>query len=190
MDVKDFDMPEHGKFVAEYFKNNMVGIHAYRAVYGEDLDYMSAAAGASRLLKNVKVSAAIQEMIKRQIMDANELLARVSELGRSEHGKYLKEDGTVDLKKLVKDGKGHLVKGIRDTKYGRAYDFHDPKAYLELQGKYLALWKERIEIESAYQREILQLLKGGDVTPEQAKAVLGETEFKRLYEGSFEDIDG
>jgi len=189
MKVEDFDTPKHAEFVANFFKLNMNATRAYKATYGQELDDNTAAANASRLLTNAKVSEAVHKRIKANIMEADELLFRVSEFARSEHGQYLKTDGTVDVAKLVEDGKAHLVKGIRETKYGRAYDFHDPKQYLELQGKYLALWKERIEIDSAYQREILQLLKNGDVTQKQAMEVLGETEFRRLYQGSFEDVD-
>jgi len=182
MNPKDFDNPRHAEFVAAYFKNNMIGVHAYRAVYGKDMDYMVAAVNASNLLKNPKVSAAIQKMVKERVMGADELLARVSEFASSEHGRYIGEDGTVDIVGMVRDGKAHLIKSIKETKYGTVYEFHDPKAYQELQGKYLALWKEKIEIESAYEREILELLKNGDITKEQAVKVLGEDEAKRIIE--------
>jgi hypothetical protein len=180
MKIEDFDTPEHAAFVAKYFKLNMNGTRAYLAVYGEDLDYMGAAASASRLLKNAKVSAAIKAELRNRIMEADEILARLSEMGKAAHSEYIKDDGTVDIKRMVQDGKAHLIKGIKRTKYGDVYEFHDTKSALELHGKYYALWKDKFEIEvSPLESETLQFLKNGDVTPEQVLKVLGDNDRTR-----------
>ena len=180
MKIEDFDTPEHAAFVAEYFKKNMNGTRAYRAVYGEDLDYMSAAASASRLLKNVKVSAAIKSELQSRILSQEEILSRLAEMGQSAHSQYIKEDGTVDIKQMVKDGNAHLIKGIKRTKYGDVYEFHDAKSALELHGKYWAMWKEKYEIElSPLESEVVTLLKNGDVTADQVLKTLGDNDRTR-----------
>lgn len=184
MKVEDFDKPEHAAFVAEYFKLNMNGTRAYRSVYGEDLDYMSAATSASRLLKNVKVSAAIKNELQNRIMQADEILARLSEMGKSAHAQYIMPNGSVDIARMVDDGNAHLIKGIKRTKHGDVYEFHDAKSALELHGKYYAMWKDKFEISSPLEKEVLQMLKNGDVTSEQVKEVLGESAARRVIEAA------
>lgn len=180
MKTSDFDVPEHAAFVAEYFKRNMNGTRAYQAVYGQDLDYMSAAASASRLLKNVKVAAAIKAELQSRILSTEEILSRLAEMGQSAHTEYIKEDGTVDIKRMVQDGKAHLIKGIKRTKYGDVYEFHDAKSALELHGKYYAMWKDKFEIQqSPLESEVLQLLKNGDVTADQVLKTLGDNDRTR-----------
>lgn len=180
MKVDDFDTPEHAAFVAKYFKLNMNGTRAYKAVYGQDLSDESAATSASRLLRNVKVSAAIKAELQNRILSAEEILARLAEMGQSAHAQYVKEDGTVDIKQMVKDGNAHLIKGIKETKYGRMYEFHDAKSALELHGKYYAMWKDKFEVDiSPLESETLQFLKNGDVTPEQVLKVLGDNDRTR-----------
>lgn len=180
MKIEDFDTPEHAAFVAKYFKLNMNGTRAYLAVYGENLDYMGAAASASRLLKNAKVAAAIENELKTRIMKDTEILARLAEMGKSAHAEYIMPDGGVDIKRMVEDGNAHLIKGIKRTKYGDVYEFHDAKSALELHGKYYALWKDKFEIEvSPLESETLQFLKNGDVTDEQVLKVLGDNDRTR-----------
>jgi len=145
---------------------------------------MSAAASASRLLKNVKVAAAIKSTLKARILSTEEILARLAEMGQSAHADYVKEDGTVDIKKMVNDGNAHLIKGIKETKYGRVYEFHDAKSALELHGKYYAMWKDKFEIQqSPLECEVLQFLKNGDITAEQVLKTLGDNDrTRRLIE--------
>lgn len=180
MKVEDFDTPEHAAFVAEYFKKNMNGTRAYRAVYGENLDDNTAASSASRLLRNAKVSAAIKTELQNRILSTEEILARLAEMGQSAHAAYIEDNGTVNIKKMVADGNAHLIKGIKETKYGRVYEFHDAKSALELHGKYYAMWKDKFEIEqSPLESEVLQLLKNGDVTADQVLKTLGDNDRTR-----------
>lgn len=180
MKVNDFDTPKHAAFVAEYFKRNMNGTRAYQAVYGENLSDESAAASASALLRNPKVSAAVKAELKSRIMEADEILARLSEMGKAAHAEYIMSDGSVDIARMVKDGKAHLIKGIKRTKHGDVYEFHDTKSALELHGKYYALWKDKFEVQmSPLESEVVTLLKNGDVTVEQVLKTLGDNDRTR-----------
>lgn len=180
MKQSDFDKPEHAQFVVNYFKLNMNQTRAYLATYGENLDYYGAAASANRLLKNAKVSTAIKAELQSRILSQEEILSRLAEMGRSAHAQYIKEDGTVDIKQMVKDGNAHLIKGIKKTKYGDVYEFHDAKSALELHGKYWAMWKDKYEIEmSPLESEVVTLLKNGDVTAEQVLKTLGDNDRTR-----------
>lgn len=179
MNIDDFDTPKHAQFVANYFKKNMNGTRAYKETYGDNLSDESAAASASQLLRNPKVSQAVKNHLRNNIMEADEILFRLSEMGQSAHSEYITEDGTVDISRLVKDGKAHLIKGVKKTKYGMVYEFHDAKSALELHGKYYAMWKDRVQVESGLESEVMQHYKDGTITAEQAKELLGDNERTR-----------
>jgi len=72
----------------------------------------------------------IESRLSELVMSANEALARLSEMARGEWGKYVREDGTLDIRQLVQDGKGYLVKKIKETKDGREYEFYDAQRAL------------------------------------------------------------
>lgn len=180
MKPSDFDTPKHAEFVVNYFKLNMNATRSYKATYGDELSDNSAAASASALLRNPKIAAAIKAELKSRILSQEEILSRLAEMGQSAHSQYIKEDGTVDIKQMVKDGNAHLIKGIKRTKYGDVYEFHDAKSALELHGKYWAMWKEKYEIElSPLESEVVTLLKNGDVTAEQVLKTLGDNDRTR-----------
>jgi hypothetical protein len=81
------------------------------------------------------------------VMDADEALARISEMARGEWGKYVKEDGTLDIQKLVADGKGYLVKKIRETRDGKEYEFYDAQGALRDIAKIHGKFVDRSEVD-------------------------------------------
>src|SRR5690606_12450797 len=80
-------------------------------------------------------------------MSADEVLVRLAEQARSAHGAYLSETGGIDMARLLADGKGHLVKGIKQTAYGRNIEFYDAQAALVHIGKHHKLFTEKVEHE-------------------------------------------
>ncbi len=56
----------------------------------------------------------------------------------------------VDIDKLRKDGVGHLVKKIKQTKSGIEIEWHDTMRALELIGKHHALFTDRVELEATF----------------------------------------
>lgn len=105
----------------------------------------------SRLLSNVDIKSYINQRLAEKVMSADEVLTRLAEQARGEHGKYLLPNG-VDMAALITDGKAHLVKGIKETKYGTDIEFYDAQAALVHIGKHLGLFKERIDITSGDER--------------------------------------
>lgn len=79
------------------------------------------------------------------VMSADEALIRLSEIARGEWSHYVTRDGTVDIAKLVEDGKAHLISEIRDTKEGRQYRFCDMQAALVKIGDHHGLFPNRHE---------------------------------------------
>jgi hypothetical protein len=77
-------------------------------------------------------------------MSANEVLDRLAEQARAAYSAYLTVDG-VDLQRMVDDGKAHLIKGIKDTQYGRVIEFHDAQTALVTIGKHHKLWTDNVQ---------------------------------------------
>jgi phage terminase small subunit len=99
--------------------------------------------------KIAKFAEEIAARLDEMAMSADEALARISEMARGEWGKYVTEAGVLDIVKLVADGKGYLVKKVRETKDGREYEFYDAQRALETMAKHHGLLVERAEITGA-----------------------------------------
>lgn len=97
---------------------------------------------ASYLLTILDIADEIERRIAEKAMSADEVLTRLAEIGRAEYSQYLKNDGTVNLAQLLAGGKGHLVKGIKETKYGKQVEFYDSQRALVDIGKHHGLFTE------------------------------------------------
>jgi phage terminase small subunit len=136
--------PKQRAFVEEYLIDFNGTRAAERAGYRGNDGVL--AAQASRLLKNVKVADRIAEHFKNRAMSADEVLSRLAEQARADHTQYLEKDGTVDLPRLIMDGKAHLVKSTHWDKDGRlVVKFHDTQSALALIGKHHKLFADRME---------------------------------------------
>ena len=127
-------------FVAEYLKCWNASEAARRAGYSEH----TASEQGSRLLANVSISAEIERRKAEITMSADEVLARLTEQGRAAYSGYFTADGTVDLGKMISDGKGHLIKKVKPTQWGKEIEFYDAQAALALLAKANGL--DRIEV--------------------------------------------
>lgn len=101
----------------------------------------------NRLLSNVDVQAEIQHRLQEMQMDSDEVLTRLAEQARGEGALYVREDGRVDIAALVRDGKAHLVKRIKETKDGRDVEFYDAQAALVHIGRHHVLFTDKYEID-------------------------------------------
>jgi phage terminase small subunit len=97
-------------------------------------------------LHNPVVMELVEQLKAERLMPRDEVLQRLAEQARAEYSTYLRADGTVDLQRLLDDGKGHLVKGVKwDRNGNRAVEFYDAHAALVDVGKHLGLFAERME---------------------------------------------
>jgi hypothetical protein len=99
---------------------------------------------ADQVLKRPRVREVILKAAG-NVMPASEVLSRLTTQARSVYADYIDEDGRVDLVRLKRDGRMHLIKAIRPGKYGNTIEFMDSQKALELLGKYYALWTDRVE---------------------------------------------
>jgi phage terminase small subunit len=128
-------------FVEEYLRC-WNATDAYQAIYPKS-SRDGARASAARLLANVSIAEEIQRRVDERAMSANEVLDRLAEQARAAYSAYLTVDG-VDLQRMVDDGKAHLIKGIKDTQYGRVIEFHDAQTALVTIGKHHKLWTDNV----------------------------------------------
>lgn len=131
---------KHQEFINQYIACYFNGTEAYRRVYPKS-SYDAARADAARLLANANIAEEIQRRLDELIMGKDEVLTRLAEHARAEQSRYLRPNG-VDLEALIRDGKAHLVKGIKETAHGRVVEFHDAQAALVHIGKHHKLFSE------------------------------------------------
>lgn len=130
--------PKQQVFVEEYLKTWNASEAARRA------EYAKPGQQGHRLLKNVEIDEEIQRRLAELTMSADEVLTRLAEQARAEQSRYLTPGG-VNLEMLIRDGKGHLVKGIKETKYGRDVEFYDAQAALVHIGKRHGLFSDKVD---------------------------------------------
>lgn len=97
-------------------------------------------------LKRAEVRKAIRDFLQEKAMTAEEVIARLSEQARGEYAEYLLPNGTVDLPRMLEDGKGHLIKGYKQTQNGLQVEFYDSQTALSLVGKHLMLFTEKVDM--------------------------------------------
>lgn len=127
-------------FIAEYVRCWNASEAARRAGYNGK----SNVAGA-QLLANPSIAAEIERRKALLIMAAEEVAVRLTEQAKASYAEYFNEYGGVDLDRLLKDGKGHLIKKIKPTKEGLEIEFYDAQAALVQIGKIHKLFVERQE---------------------------------------------
>jgi phage terminase small subunit len=125
-------------------------VEAYLATWNaseaaRQADYAKPGQQGHRLLKNVEIEAEIKQRIAEKAMTADEVLVRLAEQARNEHGAYISTSGAIDLRRLIADGKGHLIKGIKRTQFGDNIEFYDAQAALVHIGKHHGLFTDKVE---------------------------------------------
>lgn len=106
-------------------------------------------ANACRLLKKPEIRTAISERLKESAMSADEVLARLTEMGRGIGTCFWEQDGEGRLRlkvdAVLEAGLGHLIHEVADTEHGQKIKFYDAQAALVQLGRYHKLFSERME---------------------------------------------
>lgn len=132
-------------FVREYLTCWNATEAARRAEYSGN-DKTLASVGWENLRKP-EIAAEIKARLAERVMSADEVLDRFSEQARAAYSRYLTPDGTVDLHRLIADGKAHLIKKIKPGRYGNEIEFYDAHSARELLGKHHKLWADKLEVD-------------------------------------------
>jgi phage terminase small subunit len=138
------ELNEKQKQFCVFFIKKHNATKAYMQAYG--VDYMTAAAAASRLLKNVKIRAFIEmlknEKLNQMYFSADDLVQRYMDIAFADVGDVatFTEEGI----QLRDNFDPTTVKSIKDTKYGYAIQMQDPFKAMEWLDKYFEINPEHI----------------------------------------------
>lgn len=143
-------------FIEEYLKCWNATEAARRAEYAHPRRQ------GSRLLTFVDIKDVIEQRLAEAAMEANEVLARLSEQARCAYAEYINEKGEVDLIAMKRDDRMYLIAGVKETNYGKQIQFHDGQHALIKIGEYHNLFKQGIELSGGP----LVIQYTGNVNPE------------------------
>lgn len=158
---------KHQHFVNEYLKC-WNGTQAYLAAY-PNVTYETASVNASDLLRNTKVSSAIQARIEENAMSANEVLHRLARHGRATLEDFItvnengwkvdlhkaQQSGKLDiLKKITRTEKTITVKDREETTVTTAIELHDVQNALTLLGKNLGVFSDQLKLINELERAL------------------------------------
>ena len=128
-------------FVEEYLKCWNASEAARRAGYSP----RSAASIGWENLRKPEIEQQIARRIEEQVMSVNELLMRLAQQARAEYAAYIRPDGTFDLEGITREGRAHLIKSVKPTRYGLQIEFYDAQNALIQLARHQGLFTERIE---------------------------------------------
>lgn len=163
------EQPDHLKAVEKYLDNIVTTLTPQERMFvlhwlaGESKTRAAEVAGyanpdkqGSRLSKRKKIVAAVDEYFRIQEMPKMEVVARLSQQARAEYASYLSvrtneggvEELTLNLEKLIADGKGHLIKKISRSRSGdQVIEFYDAHTALVDIGRYHGIFKDNVKID-------------------------------------------
>lgn len=125
--------------------------------------YKNAKRAAWRIMQVPEVQDEIERRMAEAGLRANEVLARLAEQARiniadfiifdtlpvyDELGNWVGENKTFTLNTDIIKDKGHLIKRIKNTRYGPEIELHDSQIALIQVGKAIGALTERIDITS------------------------------------------
>jgi phage terminase small subunit len=163
---------EKQKIFANEYLIDLNATRAYRVAYPSVKKDETAAAAATRMLRNVKVAAYIQERMrerqKRTEITQDRVLQELAAIAFAKATDYAEvEDGQVIIKDTVNldEQQVKAIAGIKEGKYGIEVKLNDKEKALELLGRHLGMFKDRMEVSGLEEEkkklgDILDQLRG------------------------------
>ena len=165
-------MTEKQKIFANEYLIDLNATRAYRVAYPSVKKDETAAAAATRMLRNVKVAAYIQERMrerqKRTEITQDRVLQELAAIAFAKATDYAEvEDGQVIIKDTVNldEQQVKAIAGMKEGKYGIEVKLNDKEKALELLGRHLGMFKDRMEVSGLEEEkkklgDILDQLRG------------------------------
>lgn len=166
-------MTEKQKIFADEYLIDLNATRAYKVAYPRVKNDETAAAAAARLLKNVKVVTYIEKRMqdrqKRTEVTQDRVIeelaaiafARATDFAQIVNGNVVLTD-TADLT----ESQTKAIAGIKEGKFGIELKLNDKEKALELLGRHLGMFKDRLEVSGLDEEknkldDILQQMRGG-----------------------------
>jgi phage terminase small subunit len=132
-------------FIEVYLESWNASEAARRAGYSP----RSAASIGWENLRKPEIEQEIARRIEEQVMSVNEILMRLAQQARAEYAAYIRPDGTFDLEGITREGRAHLIKSVKPTRYGLQVEFYDAQNALIQVARHQGLFAERTEATTA-----------------------------------------
>lgn len=158
-------------FVNAYLRTFNATKAAKEAGYSEHTAYSQGA----RLLKNAEIAAYVHARLEADAMDSREVLYHLAQIARGDISDLVDDRGNLDLPKAVINGKSNLIKRVKNRtvttadKDGEGTDIfetetegYDRLRALELIGKYLKLWTDKVQVDD-WRTQAINDIKAGRI---------------------------
>lgn len=148
-------MTEKQKIFADEYLIDLNATRAYRKAYPNVKKEETAAAAAARMLRNVKVQKYIadrmQERQKRTEITQDRVvqeLAAIAFLKVTDYAEVI--NGCVKIKNTgdLNDDQIRAIAGIKEGANGIEIKFNDKEKALELLGRHLGMWNDKLDIKT------------------------------------------
>lgn len=165
-------MTEKQKIFADEYLIDLNATRAYRKAYPSVKRDETAAQAGSRMLRNVKVAAYIQERMqerqKRTEITQDRVLQELAAIAFAKATDYAEvKDECVKIKdtKDLDEQQIRAIAGIKEGKFGIELKLNDKEKALELLGRHLGMFKDRVEVSGLEEEkkklgDILEQLRG------------------------------
>ena len=165
-------MTEKQKIFADEYLIDLNATRAYKVAYPKVKKDKTAAQAGSRMLRNVKVERYIHERMQarqeRTEITQDRVLEELAAIAFARTTDYAEvKDGRVLLKNTenLNEQQIRAIAGIKDGKYGIEIKLNDKEKALELLGRHLGMFKDKVEVsgledEKKKLADILQQLRG------------------------------
>ena len=166
-------MTEKQKIFADEYLIDLNATRAYKVACPSVKKDETAAQAGSRMLRNVKVAAYIQERMeerqKRTEITQDRVLEELAAIAFAKATDYaeikgecvrIKDTDTLDEQQI------RAIAGIKEGKFGIELKLNDKEKALELLGRHLGMFKDKVEVsgledEKKKLGDILEQLRGG-----------------------------
>ena len=165
-------MTEKQKIFADEYLIDLNATRAYRKAYPSVKRDETAAQAGSRMLRNVKVAAYIQERMqerqKRTEITQDRVLQELAAIAFAKATDYAEvKDECVKIKdtKDLDEQQIRALAGIKEGKFGIEVKLNDKEKALELLGRHLGMFKDKVEVSGLEEEkkklgDILEQLRG------------------------------
>ena len=141
------------KIFADEYLIDLNATRAYRVAYPSVRKDEAAAVNGSKLLRNTKVAKYIQEQMdarqKRTEITQDRVIEELAAIAFARATDYtIIENGQVKLKdtKQLTDTQIKAIAGIKDGKFGVEVKLNDKEKALEMLGRHLGMFKDKVEV--------------------------------------------
>lgn len=165
-------MTEKQKIFANEYLVDLNATRAYRVAYPSVKKDETAAQAGSRMLRNVKVAAYIQERMeerqKRTEITQDRVLEELAAIAFAKATDYAEvKEGQVIIKDTANldEQQARAIAGIEEGKFGIKVKLNDKEKALELLGRHLGMFKDKLEVSGLEEEkkklgDILDQLRG------------------------------